>query len=140
MVIEVRFLQSEKAKLLISSDFPLIVNSVMASHPVKALFSKFREPDKNDIIEYSCGAYITADKLKAIYAILSEDSPVKPKRKCSKEKLEYAKRYYNKNKDKFKAYMKEYRKKNSDYYKNYNKEWRESTWTSSEALTKKSRR
>lgn len=83
------------------------------------------EPDKDDVIEYSCGAYITADKLKAIYAILSEDNPVKPKRKCSKEKLEYAKRYYNKNKDKFKAYMKEYRKKNSDYYKKYNKEWRE---------------
>lgn len=83
------------------------------------------EPDKDDIIEYSCGAYITADKLKAIYAILSKDDTEKPKRKCTEKKLEYAKKYYKKNKDKFKAYMKEYRKKNSDYYKKYNKEWRE---------------
>ena len=83
------------------------------------------EPDKYDVIEYSCGAYITVDKLKAIYAILNEDDSAKPKRKCTKKKLEYAKNYYKKNKDKFKAYMKEYRKKNSDYYKKYHKEWRE---------------
>lgn len=40
-------------------------------------------------------------------------------------KLEYAKNYYNKNKDKFKTYMKEYRLKNKEYYTKYNKEWRE---------------
>lgn len=83
------------------------------------------EPDKDNVIEYSCGAYITADKLKAIYAILNEDDSVKFKRKCTKKKLEYAKKYYKKNKDKFKAYMKEYRVKNKDYYTKYCKAWRE---------------
>lgn len=83
------------------------------------------EPDENGVIEYSCGAYVTENKLKAIYAILREDTPVKPKRKCNAKKLEYAKNYYKKNKDKFKAYMKEYRIKNKDYYTKYNKEWRE---------------
>jgi hypothetical protein len=83
------------------------------------------EPDKNDVIEYSCGAYITENQLKNIYAILCKDTVENKPRKCSKKKLEYAKNYYNKNKDKFKAYMKEYRLKNKDYYTKYNKEWRE---------------
>jgi hypothetical protein len=83
------------------------------------------EPDKNGTIEYSCGAYITANQLKTIYAILYEDNIEVKKRKCDAKKLEYAKNYYKKNKDKFKAYMKKYRVKNKDYYTKYNKEWRE---------------
>ena len=85
----------------------------------------FGEPDETGEIEYSCGAYLTGNQLKAIYAILSEKEKVTKKRKCTIKKLEYARKYYKKNKDKFKAYMKEYRKTNKDYYTSYNKIWRE---------------